>query len=152
MQKTRKAVIAVSLIVGFISIVSLITMYIQTRLIKEGSACLCIVPVYLLVPILSCFGLLIGFIVYSMLAETKEKAIARNIRHTLMFLDPDERAVIEKIINNKQISQAAISKELGKVKAHRIVAKLLQKGIIKAVNDGKTKKLRLHDKLEKLFY
>ncbi len=70
----------------------------------------------------------------------------------LKFLNINERRILEKLLENKgSILQSEISKldNMTKLKTHRAVKNLEQRGIIKTQPHGKTKKLFLIEKIKK---
>jgi predicted transcriptional regulator len=72
----------------------------------------------------------------------------------LRFLNPNERKVVEKLIENKgNAFQSEITRMQGmtKLKTHRAVKELELKGIIKIQKDGMTNKITLSDDVKELF-
>ena len=72
----------------------------------------------------------------------------------LRFLNPNERKVVEKLIENKgKVFQSEITRMQGmtKLKTHRAVKELEFKGIIKIQKDGMTNKITLSDDVKELF-
>ncbi len=108
-------------------------------------------PFYYFIPIFSFFGIAVGALVYYILSgevERKEKIIRHNTDVILKFLQPDEKKVIEKLVDNHgKIQQAEITYMEGftKVKAHRIVESLMKKGIVRKEALGKMRLVRMND-------
>ena len=149
----RKLAIVVILITGFIFTVSFATLYAQTNII-EGTACSCTLPIPVLIPTFSSLGILIGSVVYYFMfpkiTETEKKNI-ESIRIILDMLQPDERNILNKIIDNKgEITQSKLSSELGKVKTFRIIENLKRRGIVKKQGYGKTNKIVLNEKFRNI--
>jgi uncharacterized membrane protein len=66
------------------------------------------------------------------------------------MLDPLEKVVIKAIIENDgEISQASISRKIGKLKAFRILQKLKNKGIIEKKKFKKTNMITLTEEFKK---
>ena len=68
----------------------------------------------------------------------------------LRFLDDTEKIIIKKLINGS-INQSELSRTIGKVKTFRTLQLLEQKGLIKLEEQGKTKRVNLHEDIAKLF-
>lgn len=153
MNLDKKIIIVVTLVAGFIFAVSFSTLYAQTHLI-EGTACTCTLPIPLLIPTFSSLGLFIGSIVYyltfSKVEETKGK-FATNVRALLDILEPNEKSIILKIIdNNGKITQSKLSREFGKVRTFRTLENLKKRGLIKKEPYGKTNFIELNEKYLRL--
>jgi len=85
-------------------------------------------------------GGLIFYMMLKKLEKTKE-VIKMDINILLKLLNKDEKLIIEKLINSKgKILQSEVSRSegLNKVKAHRILSKLRERGVIKLEKYGKT--------------
>ncbi len=80
----------------------------------------------------------------------KELKTKRNVRKLLELLPEDERKIIEKLLEKDYILQSEISEELGKVKAHRVIKKLEERGIIERSKHGKTYIIRLKKEYKQL--
>jgi uncharacterized membrane protein len=141
------------LITGFIFAVSFGTLYAQTK-ITEGTACSCTLPIPLLIPTFSSLGILIGsFVYYSMFPKLveSEKKLAEDVQVVLDMLQIDEKNIIKKIIGNKGvISQSKLSSLFGKVKTFRVLENLKRRGIIIKESYGKTNKIKLNEKFNKM--
>jgi uncharacterized membrane protein len=153
MNLDKKLVAAVILMAGFVFAVSLSTLYAQTHII-EGTACSCTLPIPLLIPTFSSLGLFIGSIVYyltfSKVEEARERC-ATNARVLLDMLEPNEKNIILKIVDNKgKITQSKLSRQFGKVKTFRVLENLRKRGIIKKESYGKTNLIELDEKYSKL--
>ena len=149
----RKMAIVVILITGFIFAVSFSTLYAQTNII-EGTACSCTLPIPVLIPTFSSLGILIGSVVYYFMfpkiSETDKKFV-EGTRIMLEMLQPDERNIMKKIIDNKgEITQSKLSSELGKVKTFRIIENLKRRGIVQKEGYGKTNKIVLNEKFKNI--
>ena len=108
-------------------------------------------PFYYIIPIFSFFGIIIGALVYFVMnedLERKQKTIEYNTEIIFKLLNPEERRVIRKIVENSgKIQQVEITYMEGytKVKAHRIVESLIQKGILSKESMGKMRMLKMNE-------
>lgn len=108
-------------------------------------------PFYYIIPIFSFFGIVIGALVYYVMnedLEKKQKTIEYNTEVILKLLNPEERRVIKKIVENSgKIQQVEITYMEGftKVKSHRIVESLVNKGILFKESMGKMRMIRMND-------
>jgi uncharacterized membrane protein len=143
----RKKLLAVIIVIaGFIFGVSFSTLYAQVH-ISEGTACSCTLPIPLLIPTFSSLGVFVGSLVYYMLSPKIEKKEAKDVRLLLDMLEPDEKAIIKRIIESKgEISQSKLSSEFGKVKTFRVLEGLRLRGVVEKMPYGKTNKIRLSEK------
>jgi len=145
--------IVIMLITGFIFAVSFSTLYAQTHII-EGTACSCTLPIPVLIPTFSSLGILIGsFVYYAMFPKLmdSEKKLAEDAQVILDMLQIDEKNIIKKIIENKgEITQSKLSSLFGKVKTFRVVENLKKRGIITKESYGKTNKIKLNEKFNKI--
>ncbi len=106
-------------------------------------------PFYYFIPIFAFFGIAVGASVYYVLeaqVERKETIIKHNTEVILRLLDPQQRKVVNKIVEaGGTLQQVEITYMEGhtKVKAHRLVESLAQKGILQKEAMGKMRLLRL---------
>jgi len=149
----RNIMIVIMLITGFIFAVSFSTLYAQTHIV-EGTACACTLPIPILIPTFSSLGIMIGsFVYYAMFPKLmqSEKKLAEDAQVILDMLQFDEKNVIKKIIENKgQITQSKLSSSFGKVKTFRVLESLRKRGIIIKESYGKTNKIVLAEKFNKI--
>ena len=110
-------------------------------------------PFYYFIPVFGFFGLVVGALVYYMMSddlERKDKVLVQNTSVIMQLLEPQERKVIKKLVENGgKIQQVEITYMEGftKVKAHRIIESLVQKGIIEKEKLGKMRQLHLNKDL-----
>jgi len=77
--------------------------------------------------------------------ETAKQSLKRNTDVLLKLLNPEERKVVNLLVeNNGKILQAEATRLPGmtKVKSHRIIRRLLDRGVIETEKLGKTKIIR----------
>lgn len=105
--------------------------------------------VYLFIILSIIFVASLVYYLFSLKIDAKEKVINKNIELLYKILDKDEKKVLDKIIKQKgQIEQSKISEELGKLKVHRTLKKLEQKGIITIEKKGRTNIIKLNEELK----
>ena len=108
----------------------------------------CRLQISLLIPLFSSFGILVGLISFYLILHTIEKR-KFGVMNLVELLDPSEREVIKMIIDNEgKIAQARISRNIGKVKAFRILEKLKSRGVIEKIKDRKTNIIKLSNRFE----
>lgn len=106
-----------------------------------------------LYPLFSFIGLLVGSIVYYVMSDKiiqKENSLDKNSKIILNFLTSPERKVIETLLENEgKVQQYELSHlpNLNKLKTHRILINLEQKGIIHKEKLGKINKIVLNKEL-----
>lgn len=144
----KRVVIVFGIILSaFVFSVSFATLYAQTHII-EGTACSCTLPIPLLIPTFSSFGLLVGLISFYLL-NPKEQPKKEKSSNWIKLLDKDEAMIIEILIKNDgKISQAAISRKMGKVKAFRLLERLKRRGIIEKEKNRKTNEIKLTEEFK----
>lgn len=108
-------------------------------------------PFYYIIPVFAFFGILVGAFIYYIMnedLEKKQKTIEYNTEVILKLLNPEERKVMRKIVdNNGKIQQVEITYMEGytKVKAHRIVESLVRKGILQKESLGKMRMITMNN-------
>ena len=100
------------------------------------------------------FGVSSGLVVYSILnatIEKQEKAAKTNMGIIMRFLGEDERNILD-LLSSKggMTTQSEISRLPGmsRLKAHRVVRKLEDRGIVHVEKNGKINMIRLVDELK----
>lgn len=108
-------------------------------------------PFYYFIPIFAFFGIAIGALIYYLMNENlekKQKTIEYNTEVILKLLNPEERKVIRKIVeNNGKLQQMEITYMEGftKVRAHRIIESLAAKGILVKEKLGKMRLIKMNN-------
>lgn len=101
-----------------------------------------------LVPGFILAGIVIGALVFFFMTsklEKKEKSLKKNTEVLLSFLSPEEKKLVNALIeSNGKVLQAEITRLPGmsKVKSHRVVQKLIDRGVIEKESVGKTNVVR----------
>lgn len=110
-------------------------------------------PLYYLIPVFAFFGLAVGATIYHVMSsdlEKKEKTIEQNNKVILKLLTGEERNVVNTLVEQGgKVRQYELSHlpNLNKVKTHRIILKLEQKGIIEKQRLGKVNNIVLNKEL-----
>jgi len=108
---------------------------------------------FYLLPFVAFIGLLIGTLVYYIMSNKviqQEQSLKKNTKIILNFLTGQERKVIETLLeNNGKVQQYELSHlpNLNKLKTHRILLNLEQKGVIRKERLGKINKIVLNKEL-----
>lgn len=100
-------------------------------------------PVLIVVGFL--FGVIVSFFYFERKVEFPVPAVGKKEAY-LALLQPTERKVIAKIIDKGgEVLQSEVSRieGVGKVKAHRVIEKLVKRGVLEKEQMGKTNVLRL---------
>ena len=106
------------------------------------------------IPLLISMAVLVGAGTYYLMSgkvETKQKALKNNIEVLLQFLDKDEQTLVNKLIEGKgQALQAEVSRLPGmtRLKSHRVILKLMDKGVIEKQELGKTNIIKFKKELK----
>lgn len=104
---------------------------------------------YELIPIFILVGIGLGALVFFFMTtklDNKNEELEKTTKALIQFLSTDERKVVEKLIEEKgKILQSEITRieGLGKVKSHRILQKLSDRGVIEIEKHGKTNIVKL---------
>ena len=118
-------------------------LYIQEKQAVESSSYL------LMMPLMSFVGVLVGLIVFYILSsemerkEKKDDAIHKNI---LRYLPRDERIVVQMLLeNNGKVNQYEVTRlpDMNKVRSHRVIDKLVKRGVVKKEKIGKINRIVL---------
>ncbi|MCR4335142.1 MAG: hypothetical protein NUV57_01245 [archaeon] len=105
-------------------------------------------------PLMLSFALLIGAGTYYLMAqqvESKEKSLKKNTDVILKLLNSDEKKLVNLLLENKgKILQAEVTRLPGmtKVKSHRVVQKLIDRGVLEKESVGKTNVLKFTEEIK----
>jgi uncharacterized membrane protein len=100
------------------------------------------------IPVIASIAVIVGAGTYYLMAgrvETKEKSLKKNSEVLLRFLSQDERKLVNALIeNNGKVLQAEITRLPGmtKLKSHRVIQRLVDRGVIEKDKVGKTNIVR----------
>lgn len=104
---------------------------------------------YYFIPMFAFFGIAVGALMYYLFAgelERKQEVIKNNSEVILKLLAPEERKVIQKLVEGggkAQQSEITYMEGYTKVKAHRIIESLVKKGIVEKEALGKMRLIKL---------
>ncbi|MBI2598486.1 MAG: hypothetical protein HYW50_04790 [Candidatus Diapherotrites archaeon] len=105
-------------------------------------------------PLLLSFALVVGAATYYFMAgkvESKEQSLKKNTEIILKFLSEDEKKLVNLLVENRgKILQSEATRlpEMNKVKSHRVVQKLLDKGVLEKEQVGKTNVLKFSKEIK----
>ena len=107
-----------------------------------------------LIPIFIATGIIIGAMVFFLMStkiENKQKELSKITEALISFLNKEEKIVVKKLIENDgKILQSEISRTqgIGKVKSHRILQRLIDRGVIEKQDYGKTNYIILNKNIK----
>lgn len=108
---------------------------------------------FYLLPFIALIGLLVGTVVYYVMSDKviqQERSLKKNTKIILNFLTTQEKKVIETLMEKGgKVQQYELSHlpNLNKVKTHRILVNLEQKGVIHKEKLGKVNRIVLNKEL-----
>ncbi len=154
---------------GFLLIVLLVLLvYYLPKSVEQGIPVICIedgacqhelyleniiffIPVFIILGMI--FGLILAYLYFERKVELPVPSPDRR-KAILSLLPPSERKIVQKIAEKKgEVLQSEISRleGVGKVRAHRVIDRLIRRGILEKEQIGKTNVLKLRkDVLEAL--
>ncbi len=103
--------------------------------------------------VMGLFGVLSGLIVYNLMSSTIEKqkqAVRTNMDIIMKFLTAEDREVVRLLLEKEGMttqSEIARLPGMSRLKAHRIVKKLEERGIIHVEKYGKINMVRMVEEL-----
>jgi len=101
-----------------------------------------------ILPLLASLGIMVGALTYYFVyqkVEKTEESLKANTEVLLQFLNKEERAIVNKLIEEDgKVLQSELTRlpGMGKVKAHRIVQRLIDRHVIETEDHGKTNLIR----------
>jgi len=155
-KKSRKLLVVVMIIAGFVLIVSLASLYTQ-RVVSCGEAQTCTIPLPFLIPIIASVSLFVGSLMsYFMIEKLSKKdySYEKSSEFIEKLLSSDEYKILKLVAKNNEISQAKIvqTTQMPRLRVFRIIEKLKEKGIIqKEEKGGKLRMIKIDDELKELF-
>jgi len=102
-----------------------------------------------MVPIFIIIGVVIGAVVFFFMSsrlEDKSKNLKKVSDILIQFLAKDEKQVVQKLLDNDgKVFQSEISRleGVGKLRSHRVIQRLSDRGVIEVEHFGKTNIIRL---------
>ena len=155
-QDMRNILLAISLIMGFVFVVSFTAYYVKEKH-SVASSCSCQISLPIILIALSSLGVFVGTLTYYFLSKNmlkERKSTLAGLKKTLDFLEPEEKKVLIEVIKNKgEISQARLVENTGldKVKVFRIISKLCGKEILAKEKSGMGNKVLLNAELKNIY-
>ncbi len=147
----------IGIIAGFAAVIFFSITYLNERILCDMD-CRAKNEVSLILVLLSLFGMFIGSLTYYFISEKYQKKIDRihkDVNLTLRFLEGEERAIVNSIIDRKgKINQSDLVKDTGlsRVKISRSLMRLEQKDIIKKSKNGMTNIVEMNKNLKRIFF
>ncbi|MFH1200612.1 MAG: hypothetical protein V1708_06095 [Candidatus Micrarchaeota archaeon] len=156
MVSTKRIALALGLIAGFVML-AFLTVF--TYFAPQGTAFDPLLSFFAryhfeLMLMVSAFGLLVGAGVFYLMSgqvDRKGKEARATGELLLRFLSPDERAVVKELLRGGgKILQAEVGRLPGmtRLKAHRIVLKMADRGVIEVTKSGKLNVVYLKGELK----
>ena len=159
MDQRKKIIIGISIVSVFIFLVTvLVFVY---ALASKGEAVPSFLQLFLdyhihFMVIMGLFGVFSGLMGYNLLnttIENQKKIVKTNVEIIMKFLNPEEREVVELLLKKDNMTtQSEISKAPGmtRLKAHRIVKKLEDRGVVHVEKYGKINMIRIVEELRNI--
>ncbi len=136
---------------AFIALIVSLSLLIGNQLKPQACGCPKVISQNFLWLFIALAIIFVGSLLYylfSLKMDTQRKVISKNKEILYTILDDDEKFVIKKLVESKgEIQQSEISEKFDKIKAHRVIKKLIDKKIIDVVKEGKTNKVILKKEL-----
>ncbi len=142
MGPDKRTLAALAVLAAFILLVVFTSLYFEKNLPQHTCGCIAYTPY--VIPIFASFGIMIGGAVYYFVTPKLETR--KKLQLISRFLPDDERLVISTLLSQDCIcTQAKLSRKTGltRLKVHRIVKKMLKKGIVGIEKDGKVNIIKL---------
>lgn len=154
-QDKKKIFLGIAVLMGLLFTISLATLYLKSDHSPLRHICSCPLDSMMLdvLPVLATLSMMVGAGVYYFMSrkvETKDTSLKRNTGVLLGLLNKDERKAVERLVAGRgQALQAELSRlpEMNKVKSHRIIQRLRERGVLTIERHGKTNIIRLNDEM-----
>jgi uncharacterized membrane protein len=142
----RRQIISLSITaISFISLIVFLSLLLGEHFQVESCGCPKMVSQNFIILFVILSILFIGSLIYYLLSiklEEKNQKVRFNINTIMKFLDDNEKKILNQL-GDKEIFQSSI-KGLPKVKKHRAIKKLEEKGIILVTKEKNKNKLQLN--------
>ena len=166
MNNNSRILAGIILVAGFLAAVIFLAPYMGFKLNPEkcevdtaGNVLSCpherqVQELQTILPVLISIALAVGAGTYYLMAgkvESTRKSAVKTGELVLKFLGPQERKVVDLLIKNKgKLYQSEISRTEGmtKLKSHRVIQKLSDRGVIQIQENGKTNIIRFNPEIE----
>ncbi len=151
---TKSLLLGLSVFSGFVFVTTFLALSLQSNLPPELCSCSPWAWLPYLIPLLSSLGLFVGGVVFyfteSWVEHRASQIEAQALITQLLSCLPEEEAEVVSFLTKGPATQAEIGRKLGlgKVKAHRIIKRLEERGVVKVKKAGKTNQVFLTGQLE----
>jgi uncharacterized membrane protein len=153
-ESVRNILLSIAIIMGFVFLVSFTIFFIKD---SYGTSCRCKDTVSIIVAALTSLGVFVGIITFYFLSKnySKDKQdTIKGVEKILLFLENEEKIIIECLIKNNGVStQSKLVKltKMDSVKLHRRLLVLESKNIVKKEKLGMTNRIILDNDILELF-
>lgn len=145
------------LIVGslaFLALVICLVLLLADKFDVDKAVCGCpkvishnFVWIFIILAVIFVFCLL--YYLFSLKIDSQKNIINKNKEILYTLLDEDEKKVLNRLVKaNGEIQQSEVSEMFDKIKAHRIIKKLMDKKVIDIKKEGKTNLIILNKELK----
>ncbi len=150
-MKTKEIILGIG-ILAFLALIISMTLLLGNQLKPQTCGCPKVISqnfVWLFIILGVIFAASLLYYLFSLKIIRKELTITKNMEILYSILDKDEKLVLSRLVKSKgELEQSEIAKIFDKIKAHRIIKKLQEKGIIDIIKSGKTNKIKLKKELK----
>jgi len=159
-QKTVLGLVAVALLISVIYLLPSVLSQTTSRVCTVNGDCIHEEQLAFLQSITPAFviaGFILGVLAFFFFGETRkvERIESKPEKETVLkLLEKDERKILARVVEEGgRVLQSELShiEGVGKVKAHRIVDRLVSRGVIEKESHGKTNLVKLTKEMQKLF-
>ncbi len=163
MDKNKKLIVGIIILVAFLYIVfnisTLLANVADVNMCPAAMTNNCVHKQELdflvsVLPLIISIAVVVGAGIYYLMGEqmeSKEHSLKKNTEILLKFLSQDEQKLVNALIENEgRVLQAEITRLPGmtKVKSHRVVQRLLDRGVIEKDSVGKTNIIRFSKEIK----
>ncbi len=155
-SQNRRPLIALLIVVAFLVFVSVFVKLNevpsgQPHVSPDGGPCVYeqkLNFIETILPLLASLGIMVGALTYYFVYQKVEhtaQSLKANTDILLQFLNKEERAIVDLLIKeNGKVLQSELTRlpGMGKVRAHRIVQRLIDRRVIETEEHGKTNLVR----------
>jgi hypothetical protein len=151
-MKKREIILLIGSL-SFLLLIVFLSLLLADRFQVQSCGCPKVIShnfLYLFIFLATIFIASLVYYLTSMKIQSQEKIMDKNIEVLLSFLDSNEREILSEIVKNKgELSQSELNLKFGKLKAHRSLQKLKQRGIININSTKNRNHIKLKDEFRK---
>jgi uncharacterized membrane protein len=148
----RSTLLAISLLMGFVFLVSFIAYYVKERH-SVYQTCSCLISLPWIIILLSSLGVFVvtltSYFLNSRIIREK-RSVKNGVLRLMNYLDKDEKMIVTEIARNSgKMAQSKIVEKTGidKVKVFRILERLGKREIIRKEKNGMTNRIILDQEI-----